>query len=323
MKTKQLIGLIVAVVLFVFVGVASVFSNVTADKMAAESVKSLLAGGASFSPPFGDYIGVVKVEGTIQEQTGDSSLFALAEGYQHDTTMEYIDSMTEDNDNKGILLYVDSPGGTVYESAELYQKLEEYKTETGRPIWGYMSHYAASGGYYISAAADRIYANSNTTTGSIGVIMSGFDMTGLYKKLGIEYFSITSGEYKDSTQMTDEQIEIYQSQVDESYQEFVNVVATGRDMSEKEVKKLADGRTYTAKQAKKNGLIDEISSYEKMREAMAKEVGTDTFYELDEDDSLLGSLFMKAERLVPKSEAQVLTETAEQMESGRLMYYAE
>ena len=194
-------------------------------------------------------------------------------------------------------------GSSLYE--ELYQKLKEYKETTKRPIWDYMAHYAASGGYMVSMASDKIYANSNTTTGSIGVIMSGYDMSGRYKKLGIRYVSITSGKNKDSSKFTDEQIAIYQDQINEAYEEFVNIVADGRDMSVEDVKKLADGRTYTAKQA------------------MSKKLGTSTFYEMESDEGLLQSLFSKAESLVPKSEAQVLTETAKSVESGVPMYYAE
>ena len=153
----------------------------------------------------------------------------------------------------GILLRVDSPGGTVYESEELYRKLVAYKEETGRPVWTYMEHYAASGGYYISAPSDKIYANPNTTTGSIGVIMSGYDMSGLYEKLGIRSVSITSGKNKDMSKLTEEQIAIYQSSVDESFDRFVEIVADGRKMTEETVREIADGRTYTAKQAKANG----------------------------------------------------------------------
>ena len=101
-----------------------------------------------------------------------------------------------------------------------------------------MAHYAASGGYMVSMASDKIYANSNTTTGSIGVIMSGYDMSGLYKKLGIRYVSITSGKNKDSSKFTDEQIAIYQDQINEAYEKFVNIVADGRDMSVEDVKNL-------------------------------------------------------------------------------------
>ncbi len=324
MKKKQIIGLVVAAALFVGVSAASVFTNTISKNLLQNSADDIinLGGSYQFNPPSEDYIAIVRVEGTIQEQSGGSTLEASS-GYQHDSTMNYIDELMDDSNNKGILLYVDSPGGTVYESEELYQKLKEYKETTKRPIWDYMAHYAASGGYMVSMASDKIYANSNTTTGSIGVIMSGYDMSGLYKKLGIRYVSITSGKNKDSSKFTDEQIAIYQDQINEAYEEFVNIVADGRDMSVEDVKKLADGRTYTAKQAKNNGLIDEISLYPDMKDAMSKKLGTSAFYEMESDEGLLQSLFSKAESLVPKSEAQVLTETAKSVESGVPMYYAE
>lgn len=322
MKKKQIGGLIVAALLFIAIGVTSVLTNTTAQKITKENFVKTLAGGSNFTPPLGNYIAVVKVEGTIQEQS-EMGIFDVEVGYQHNTLMDYIDRLAADQYNKGILLYVDSPGGTVYESDELYTKLREYKEKTKRPIWDYMSHYAASGGYLISMASDRIYANPNTVTGSIGVIMSGYDMTGLYEKLGIEYFSITSGAYKDSSQLTDEQMAIYQSQVDEYYQEFVNKVVEGRNMPEDQVRTLADGRIYTAKQAKEAGLIDEIAGYEDMKQAMSAELGITTFYELEKKTDILSSLYLKVKSIAPKSEAQILTETAADMESGVPMYYAE
>lgn len=326
MNKKQLIGLVVAVGLFILTGVSSVLTNTVAEKALGNSVKDIitLADGTEFDAPDEDYIAVVEVSGTIQEQTeDDDDLFSTSEGYQHNTTLDYIDELIDDSNNKGILLYVDSPGGAVYESEELYLKLMEYKEETNRPIWDYMAHYAASGGYMISMPADKIYANPNTVTGSIGVIMSGYDLSGLYEKLGIRYVSITSGKNKDSSTLNDEQVAIYQSQVDECYESFVEKVAEGRNMSKKEVKKLADGRTYSAKQAKKNGLIDEISLYEDMKDAMSAELGTDTFYQPTKEESVLSEFFSKASDLVPKSEAQILKETAAETESGVLMYYAE
>lgn len=322
MKKKQTVGLVIAVVLFILTGIASVLTSRVSQNILPKEIGTKLAGDFMFNAPADPYIAVVKVTGTIQEQTA-AGTFDVTEGYQHTTTMEYIDKLTKDANNRGILLYVDSPGGTVYESEELYTKLISYKAQTGRPVWGYMSHYAASGGYMISMACDKIYANANTTTGSIGVIMSGFDMTGLYEKLGIKYFSITSGEFKDSSRMTDEQIAIYQEQVDEYYKKFVDIVAQGRNMSAEAVKALADGRTYTAYQALEKGLIDQISSYEDMRSAMNGELGTDTYYQLESPSNLIASLFAQAKDLVPKSEAQILTEAAEKMESGVPMYYAE
>ena len=206
MKNKQIIGLVVAGAVFIVTGVTSVLTNTLSANTMAEDVTTMLAGELEFDPPADDYIGVVNVVGTIQEQT-QSSVLDTSSGYQHNTTMDYIDNLMDDSDNKGILLYVDSPGGAVYESEELHDKLVEYNETTGRPIWTYMAHYAASGGYMTSVTGDKIYANKNTVTGSIGVIMSGYDMSGLYEKLGIRYVSITSGVNKDSSKLTDEQVE--------------------------------------------------------------------------------------------------------------------
>ncbi len=324
MNKKQTIGLVVAAGLFILTGVSSVLTNTLSQRALDESVKEALSmtGGIEFNAPKQDYIAVVNVIGTIQEQM-ETGIFDSEQSYRHVTTLDYIDKLINDPHNKGMLLYVDSPGGAVYESEELYQKLQEYKKKTKRPIWDYMAHYAASGGYMVSMPSDKIYANPNTTTGSIGVIMSGFDMTGLYEKLGMRYISITSGKNKDSSKMTDEQIEIYQSQVNECYEDFVKKVSDGRNMSVETVKSLADGRTYTAKQAKENGLIDEISLFDDMKADMSKELGIYEFYQPESKDNIFADLFLKASELVPKSEAQVLKETAEEQESGVLMYYAE
>ena len=321
MNKKQIGGLVIAVILFIMVGVSSVLTHAFSNRILMDSMEELWRDGAGFNPPLNDYIAVVRVQGTIQEQT-TTGMFEVPVGYQHITTMEYIDDLMNDDNNQGILLYVDSPGGTVYESEELYLKLKEYKERTDRPVWDYMAHYAASGGYMISMASDKIYANPNTTTGSIGVIMSGYDMSGLYEKLGIRYISITSGENKDSSKMTEEQIAIYQGQVDEYYK-FVSIVSEGRGMTEEEIKALADGRVYTANQALNNGLIDEISLYEDMTMAMCSELGVYEFYEPETELDFFTSLFARIESVIPKSEAQILKETAADMESGVPMYYAE
>ena len=324
MNKKQTIGLVVAAGLFIIIGISSVLTNTFSQKALDKSMKDALSltGGMEFDVPKKDYIAIVNVVGTIEQQA-ELGIFDEEQSYQHVTTLDYIDRLINDKNNKGMLLYVDSPGGTVYESEELYQKLQEYKQKTGRPIWDYMAHYAASGGYMVSMPADKIYANPNTTTGSIGVIMSGFDLTGLYEKLGMRYISITSGKNKDSSKMTEEQIEIYQSQINECYEDFVGKVSEGRNMSVEEVKVLADGRTYTAKQAKENGLIDEISLFADMKADMSQEMGVYEFYQPKTKDKILSQLFTKVSGLVPKSEAQILKETAEEKESGVLMYYAE
>ena len=322
MKKKQLISLVVAAVLFIAIGVSSVFSRTASDKMIEATLGETLTGDIEFMPPSEDYIAIVNVEGTIQEQVS-ADPFDIAEGYQHTTTMEYIDELMEDSSNKGILVYIDSPGGAVYESAELYDKIMEYKDVTDNPVYAYMGHMAASGGYMTSVACDYICANPNTITGSIGVIMSYVDVTGLYEKLGMRYISVTSGEFKDTSTMTDEQIsEEFQGQIDETYLDFVKKVANGRDMSVEAVKKLADGRTYTANQALNNGLIDGIGSYEDLQAKMSEDCGTDVFYELESSLDPFALFFSEVKKCIPKSESQVLLEAAEDVESGVLMYYA-
>lgn len=191
--------------------------------------------------------------------------------YQHQPTMDHIDALMEDEGNQGIILYIDSPGGELYQSDELYLKLLQYKERTGRPIWAYTASEACSGGYYVAMASDKIYSNRNGILGSIGVIMTMEDYSGFMEKMGIQEIQIVSGPNKamgsGTAPLTEEQRAIFQSMVDESYEQFVDVVADGRKMSEEEVKKVADGRIYSARQAQSIGLIDEISTFDEMKEA--------------------------------------------------------
>lgn len=210
--------------------------------------------------PIGDTIDVLYVEGTIQE--GGTT-------YQHTWTLNQIDALMDNEYNKGIMLYVNSPGGGVYESDELYLKLKEYKEVTGRPVYAYMAQTAASGAVYISMAADKIYANRMTMTGSIGVITSVTDTTGLQELIGVKQDKITSGPNKAmGNPLTDEQRMIFQSIVDEYYDIFVGIVAENRKLDLNKVYELADGRVYSPQQAKELGLIDEIGTYEQAVEDM-------------------------------------------------------
>ena len=206
-----------------------------------------------------DYIGVIYVKDTIDEYG--------SEYYNHEYTLNAIDAMMEDNLNKGIILYIDTPGGSVYASDELYLKIKEYRDATKRPVYSSMQATAASGGYYISAPCDKIFANRNCWTGSIGVTMGTFiDVSELLTKLGVKAQTITSGANKamgsSTDPMTDQQRAIYQSLIDEAYEQFVTIVAEGRGMTPEQVKVLADGRIYTAKQAVENGLVDQIGTFD-------------------------------------------------------------
>lgn len=216
----------------------------------------------------GDYIGILEVNGVMGQE-------GFGEEYSQDYLIDHIDMMMDDSANRGMLLSVNTPGGSVYDIDELYLKIMEYKEKTGRPVYTYMRDMAASGGYYIAAGSDKIYANRNTWTGSIGVTVGTFmDASEFLNKMGIKTVTITAGANKamgSSTEpMTEEQQAIFQSLVDEAYEQFTGIVAEGRKMDIETVKKLADGRVYTAKQALDNGLIDQIGTIDEAVADMMK-----------------------------------------------------
>ena len=248
----------------------------------------------SDAAPKQEHITILHVEGTIQPD----SYGAL--DYSQEWTLEQLDEACYDVNNKGLILFINTPGGTVYETDEVYLKLLEYQ-ETGKPYYVAMGSQATSGGYYMAAPADKIFANRNCWTGSIGVTMGTFyDISGLLDKYGIKTETITSGENKamgsSVEPMTKEQKAIFQSLVDEAYDQFVGIVADGRDMSVKEVKKLADGRIYTAQQALDNGLIDQIGTLEDAVSDMMVKYDLNACEENEliyESDDFWASLFAK------------------------------
>lgn len=260
-----------------------------------------------FNEVKGPYVGVLYVDGVITDDNMGN--WGIPEGYQHGWTLNTIDSMIEDKNNKGLILFVNSPGGGIYESDELYLKLTEYKKETGRPVYAYMGSMAASGGYYVSAPADKIFANRNCWTGSIGVtIGTFFDVSQLLDKYGVKTITITSGANKAMGSyvdpMTSDQRQIFQGLVDEAYEQFVSIVAEERSMDLEDVKRLADGRIYTARQAVANGLIDGVRTYSDTVVEMRQE---HDLYECDfidfyyRDNSILGRLLGKIELPVPNT----------------------
>ena len=252
-------ALIIIAAVILCIALLATSCNKAIDKV-ADSIGSNDESSTTVTTNYGhDYIGVINIEGTISED-GSST-------YNHEYILNSIDAMENDSENKGIILYLDTPGGTVFASDEVYLKLKEYQEKTDRPVYASMQSMAASGGYYISACADKIYANRNTWTGSIGVTLGTiYDVSELLDTLGVKTNTITSGKNKamgsSVEEMTKEQREIYQSLVDEAYEQFVGIVADGRGMTVKEVKKIADGRVYTAMQAKENGLVDEIGTFD-------------------------------------------------------------
>ncbi len=204
-----------------------------------------------------EYVAAIYIEGVIQEEN---------QNYNQKWLLSTIKQLKNDKRNQGIVLFLETPGGAVYQADEVYLALQDYKT-SGKKVYAYMGSMAASGGYYIACAANEIWANRNTLTGSIGVISAQFvDISSLLKEKGIRTAIIHSGKNKAMGHMTEaytqEQLDIMQSICDECYDQFTSIVSTSRQMPLSEVRSLADGRIYTARQALENKLIDHIDSWE-------------------------------------------------------------
>ena len=197
----------------------------------------------------GEKIGLIRVEGTITDSDG---------------IIQALKQFTDDPSIKAIVMRVDSPGGGVAPSQEIYEEVK--KAVAKKYIIVSMGSLAASGGYYISVPATKIFANPGTITGSIGVIMEVPNVQGLLNKIGVKAEVIKSGKNKDIgsyfKSMTGEQRRILQDALDNVHEPFIQAVAAGRKMPVDVIKQLADGRIFTGQQAKKLGLVDELGDLE-------------------------------------------------------------
>lgn len=194
----------------------------------------------------------------------------------------------DDPEIKGILLRVDSPGGGVAPSQEIYDELISIHREGEKKVVTSMGTVAASGGYYIASATDLIIANPGTLTGSIGVIMELTNIQGLLEKIGVEGVTIKSGENKDVgspfRKMKEEERALLQSVLDDVHSQFIEAVAEGRSLEIETVRKLADGRVFTGRQAKSVGLVDELGSLETAIQKSAALAGIEGEPEIVESD---------------------------------------
>lgn len=194
-----------------------------------------------------EHVGVVKVEGMILDST---------------KVIEQLVFFHEDDSVKAIVLRVDSPGGGVGPSQEIYDEVRRIDAE--KPIIVSMGSVAASGGYYIAAPARRIFANPGTLTGSIGVIMEFTNFQELLEKIGLSNEVVKSGKHKDIGSpvrpMTEEDRTLLQALIDDVHTQFVEAIAAGRRLEIQKVRTLADGRIFTGRQARELGLVDELGN---------------------------------------------------------------
>ncbi len=236
---KWLLGIVVA--FFMFIGAVGLITVIIAG---------LGGDDTSLSGGFGERVGVIEVRGVIEDSR---------------ETVRQIRMMAEDERVKALLVRVNSPGGAVAPSQEIYQALNEIRSKHEKPVVVSMGTIAASGGYYIACAADSILALPGTLTGSIGVILQFPDLREIFRKVGVGMETIKSGAHKDLgspfRQMSDSERELLQEMVDDVYGQFVEVVVLGRGINEDSVRALADGRIFSGRQALMLGLIDRTGSY--------------------------------------------------------------
>ena len=224
----------------------------------------------------GQSIGVINVEGVISGDSSTGTLLSSGAGSRE--LMKQLKEARENPDIKGVVIRINSPGGSSPASQEIGEEIDKLR-KSGKKVVASMGDIAASGGYWIACKADKIMANPATMTGSIGVIMDLQNLQELYGKIGVKPITIKSGPHKDigstSRPLTTEEREIFQSMVDDIYEQFIDVVATGRHMKREDVKKLADGRVYTGRHAMELGLVDQMGNYYDAIELAGKMAGID------------------------------------------------
>ncbi|HEY3413391.1 MAG TPA: signal peptide peptidase SppA [Armatimonadota bacterium] len=237
------------------------------------TVTSLISRGPSAGTgPSRDSVGLINVTGVITSGEADGGPFGGASGAEAQSIIDQLEEARKNDKIKSVVLWINSPGGSAAASDAVYTEVEKVRTG-GKKVVVAMGDVAASGGYYIASAADRIYANGATLTGSIGVIseLPNFsNPSGWIKKSGYDEIVVKSGKFKDMGNpmrpMTREEKALFQDMVDDIYNQFLTAVSKARRIDMATLRPLADGRVFTGRQAVKNGLVDKIGT---LRDAIA------------------------------------------------------
>ncbi|WP_456401836.1 signal peptide peptidase SppA [Persephonella sp.] len=205
-------------------------------------------------------IAIIEIKGVISEY------------YSH---LQNIEAAQNDDSIKSVVILVDSPGGTVAAAQEIYRAVEKLKVK--KPVVVSMGNVAASGGYYISAPADVIYANPGTITGSIGVIIQHMDLSKALNRLGIKFENIKSGKNKDllypTKSLTKEQKALLEETIKDVYDQFLEAVVRYRPITKEKLKPYADGRVFSGRQAQKLKLVDKLGNLQDAIEEARKIAG--------------------------------------------------
>lgn len=262
--------LIVAVLLMIFSGCTLFNINVT-PKVSPLKEKTVSGEG-------GDKVLIVDIQGAISNKKQTSSLGTVVGVGMVDRVREILKKAEKDDDIKGLMLRINTPGGTVTSSDIIYHEIKAFKERKNIKVYAMVMDLAASGGYYIAQAADRIIVHPTSLTGSIGVIVLKMNLRGLMDKVGVDFEVVKSGDHKDFLSpfrpLTKEERQVLQATIDSLYQRFVETIDDNRkQLNRDEIKKLADGRIYTAQQALDSKLIDQIAYMDEAEDFIRKDLG--------------------------------------------------
>jgi len=238
--------------------------SLVADSLATNGPREVHVSGT----PGNGRLAILEVSGTIMPPFTERWL-------------ETIDTIQKDESIQGVLLRVDSPGGLVADSHQIYHALNQLREERGIPVYVSMARIAASGGYYIAMGAGpkgTIFAEPTTWTGSIGVIIPRYDVSGLASDIGVDSEPLTTGPYKDSLnpfhELTEGERKVWTGIMNDAFDQFKGVIDTGRsNLDADAIAKLATGQVYTADQSVENGLVDEIGFQDDAIDALARQLG--------------------------------------------------
>jgi protease IV len=285
------------VLFFIYNSISSFFREFAEELGRQSEEESIISGQGE------DKIALINIDGIIIENDPPGGIGGLTETYTSARRIKKtLRDIKKDETVKGVVLRINSPGGSAAASEEILSDINEFKRQTNIPIVAYFSDMAASGGYYVAMGSDKIVANPSSITGNIGVLISYLNVEKLAENYGVENIVFKSGPHKDIISSfrapSAEENQILENLVRDSFENFLEAVSTGRDMEKNKLRPLADGRIYSAVNAQDNGLIDQIGHLEdaaaaaktmaKLEDATFVEFGRKTFVE-----SLLSSISIR------------------------------
>ena len=249
MKERNILWVFLAFVLGFMLPVCTCMSSCF---LSVASLGLLAEGGEPVAT--GPAVAVIRLNGVISSGSDSFSSAGITPGLVENLLAQ----AASNPDVKAVVLHINSPGGSVVASNQIYHMLKDFE----KPIVVWMDETAASGGYYIACGTDYVIAHPDTLTGSIGVISQFINAEDLLEEIGVDVVVITTGPRKDTgslfRDMTEEELAYWQTIIDEVYEEFVDIVAEERGLPEETVRELADGSVYTGRQALKAGLVDAV-----------------------------------------------------------------